>query len=185
MREILLEQPLTVGITGGALAALALVVWYQTRQKPILYAALGLVVLTIAAVSLSLQIETDRERIRSILTQTANNLETGDYEAVYAAIHPNAAENLLRAKRMLPTLKFEDARITTVKDISINHTTKPATAVAQFNIAAKIAAFGRVTQVRQFVKAYFMERDGKWLVRDIEYFEPTAGFRHTPLSNPQ
>ena len=79
-------------------------------------------------------------------------------------------------KQELPNYQFEEARVTTVKEISVNLETTPPTAIAEFNVAVSISNNGARIPVRRFVKVYFMKKDGKWMVRDYEHFDAAAGF---------
>lgn len=184
MLEFILEHPLMLALAGAAAVGLAVFIWLQTAHRAALQASIALGLLTIVLVVLSLQVETDREAIRRTLDEVADALERNDFEFVYSYMHPNAEAGVQRARGELPNYTFSEARVTRVKEIQVNHTTTPNTAIAEFNVFVKVGTQGQSFNVPRFVKIYFMKRGERWMVRDYEHFEPTAGFRNTPLTSP-
>ena len=184
MQALLLENPLVPLIVGLCVAAIAIVIWTQVDQRQIqrfsIATAIVTLLVTVLLVVISLQVETDREEIESTLHRVADALQRNDFETVYTYIHPNAAEGLQHAKAELPRFKFSDARVTRIKDIIVNYDTQPKTAIAEFNVVVDISFEQYSGRAPRFVRAYFMERDGRWLVRDYEHFEASAGFRNLP-----
>ena len=174
MRELLFEHPLMIVVGGIALAGLAIFLWVQTAKKEMLYGGIVLLVLTALLAAVSLQVVTDRERIIQILDEVAVALENNDYETVYAAIHPNSQEGVQRAKAELPNYTFKEARVTRVREISVNRDSTPPTAIAIFTVVVDVAANGQSYRVPRLVKIYFRERDGRWLVHDYEHTHPTG-----------
>jgi type II secretory pathway pseudopilin PulG len=186
VQALLLENPLVPLIVGLCVTAIAIVVWTQVDQRLVqrvsLATAIIALLVTVLLVTLSLQIETDREKIESTLHRVADALQRNDFETVYTYIHPNATEGIQRAKTELPRYKFSDARVTRIKDIIVNSDTQPRTAIAEFNVVVNVSFEQFSGRAPRFVHAYFMERDGKWLVRDYEHFEASAGFRSPPAN---
>lgn len=182
MSTLLLENPLLVGFLGAVLTMLAGFAWLQTGRRSILQATVGMLALTIVLVLINVNITSERERIEAILYTVADALGKNDLPAIYSAIHPTAAETVKQAKAELPKYKFSEARVTGIKDIQVNFTTKPATAIAEFNVFVAVTFQGNKFDVRRFVRVYFMQHEERWLVHDYEHFEPTAGFRE-PSSN--
>ena len=184
MQELLFEQPLIIGVGGCALVGMAVFFWLQSAHKAALFSAIGMGVVTLILVFVGIQIQTDRERIRVILDEVAGALKINDRERVYGYIHPNAVEGVQRARDELPRYEFSEARVTRVKEIVVNKSTSPHTAIAEFNVFVELSVQGQNFKVPRFVKVYFMQRDGEWLVRDYEHYEPTMGFKNTPLTSP-
>lgn len=179
MESYLYESPLVVGIAGCAMAIVAGLFWTQTGDKIALYSAIGLAAITVLLVGVNVQVQTDREKIRVIMDEVADAVRKNDHDKVFTYMHPNSIEGLRRAKAELPGFEFSQARITRVKSIDVNPDTTPPTAIAEFNVFVEVKMSGQNFKVPRFVRAYFMDRDGKWLVKDYEHFEPTAGFRNT------
>jgi hypothetical protein len=184
VQEFFFENPVTPGILGLLAVGIAAFVWTQTGHKAALYTILALAALTLVAVIINLQVVTDRERIRQIMNEVAAALRNNDSDTALSYIHPNAAGPLQRAKREFSRIKFEEARITGVKEIAVNPLTKPPTAIAEIYARVKATVGSYKGSTVRFVRVYFMQRDGRWLVQDYQHYEPTAGFRDTPLTQP-
>lgn len=180
MQEFFLEQPVLLAICGLLMAGVAFFAWMQTNHKAALYSTVGLAAATLILVILSIQIETSREQIEKILSQVAALVEKNDNKGVMAYVHPNAVAGVSRFETELPRYKFTQARITRVKDVTVNTDTVPETAIAEFNVFVIVVVDGQSFRVPRFVKVYFRKNNDRWMVNDFEHFEPTAGFRDTP-----
>ncbi len=180
MKEILLESPWLVGLSGLIVAVLAGLWWTQTGSKAALITAVALALITVALVAVSVQIQTDRERIEATLHDVAAALQRNDHAAVVSAIHPDAAVAVGRARTELANYDFTVARVTHIKSIVVDATRKPEKAVAEFNVRVELTTQGQKFTVPRFVKIYFTKLDSRWLVRDYEHYELTAGFRNEP-----
>ena len=123
MSELLFESPITVVVVGLMVTALAAIVWTQAEtqlaQKTAAYCAAGSLAVTASLLVISMQVETDKEKIRRTMYSVASALQHNDLEKVYSSIHPNAAEGVQRAKAELPRYQFRDARVTRVKQILV------------------------------------------------------------------
>ncbi|MEM7478934.1 MAG: hypothetical protein AAF483_28460 [Planctomycetota bacterium] len=188
MSEMFFENPVWIGAIGFGLAFLAGIAWTQVDelkiQKGLMYGALGIAVGTLLLVMLNIQVQTETELIRETLHDVAASLEKNDHRAIERAIHPNASEAVQSAKKNLKSFEFEDARVTRIKSIDINES-KPPTALAQINVVVDVNLKGTGKgRGARFVKVYFMKKDDRWLVQDFEQFEPTAGFRDSPVTTP-
>ena len=177
MFEYLLESPFSIGIVGGSCAVLAGFLWTQTGNKAAAVTAAMLALLTLGLVALSVTVETDRERITRMLNEVASALQRNDRSFVLSNIHPKAAATVQRAKTELPRYNFSEARVTRIKSITIDTTSQPETAIAEFNVIVALTFDGYSGKVPRFIKLYLAKHEGRWLVRDYEHAEPTAGFR--------
>jgi ketosteroid isomerase-like protein len=183
MSELLFESPITLGVTGLAFTLIALVTWIKGGFRAALYAAIALAVLTVVLLVVNLRVKTDREQIEQLLHDVAAAVERNDLPAVVSYIHPGAVQGLQRAKSEMPKYQFTSARITGIKSIQVHRDTHPPSAIAEFHVAVSLGTQGNhFDGIRRFVRAYFMERDGRWLVHNYEHFDVSAGFRNTPLS---
>ena len=180
MKELLLESPVIVGIGGLVLAVLAGLLWTQTGRKAALATAVVIALATIGLVAVGMQIQTDRETITETLHDVAAALQRNDYQAVFNVMHPSAAAAVARARAELPNYTFTVARVTHIKSIVVDASRKPETAIAEFNVRVELTTQGQKFIVPRFVKVYFSKQDDRWLVRDYEHHEPTAGFRDQP-----
>ena len=177
MIQLILESPVVIGIGGLCAAGLAGFLWTQSGNKAAGWIALVLLILTLGLIALSMQIETDQEKITHMLHDVASALQRNDREYVLSHIHPQAAATVQRAKSEMPHYNFREARVTRIKAITVDNSRKPETAVAEFNVVVALTFESFSGQVPRFVKLYLTKQDGRWLVRDYEHAEPTAGFR--------
>jgi len=184
MQELLLESPILLGLIGLVIVGSAVFIWTQTSEKVAIYVAAVSIVVTILLVLISTQIVTDRERIQTILDEVAGALPANDQETILGYIHPSATELLARVKTELPRYEFRRAKVTSIKSITVNTTTTPQTAIAEFNVVVQVGIGNESIRVPRFIKVYFMQRDGNWLVRDYEQFSFADGLRRTPSEPP-
>lgn len=181
MTQLLFESPILVGSIGLLLALVAIIVWTQVEdakaQKASLYSAIGLVLLTTLLVMLSIQVETDSERIRGTLHSAASSLEENDHPAVLAAIHPDASRAVRAAEAMLSRVTFSDARVTRIKSVEIEEGV-PRRAVAEIIVVVSmnLEGTGRVRTPR-FVKVFFTQQNDRWLVHNFEHYDVGVGLR--------
>ena len=178
MAELFLESPLSIGVIGVILVLVSALVWTNTGAKPAIYIAVAFLLLTIILVMVGINVQTHREKIETVLSEVAQAVEDNDLQKVLSYVHPEAADSLARAKSEFPNYKFTEARITGVKSINVDQRTSPMSAVAEFHVAVSVTGNGnQANGIRRFVRCYFLNRNGRWLVQNYEHFEPTAGFR--------
>jgi hypothetical protein len=175
--QFVLESPIIIGICGLCAAGLAGFFWTQSGHKAAVWIAIVLLILTLGLIALSVQIETDQEKITHMLHDVAGALQRNDRDYVLSHIHPNASATVQRAKSELPRYNFTEARVTRIKAITIDDLSKPVTAVAEFNVFVALAVDGYSGQAPRFVKIYLAKKDGRWLVRDYEHDDAISGFR--------
>lgn len=177
MASFFLESPIWLGMTGGVIVAIAAYVWSQTGAKSALFAAAGLLVLTILLVMINIQVDTERESVTKLLHEIAAHVEANEYEKVFSFMHEAAGSAVSRARSELENIEFTDARVTRIKDITVNNSTTPPTAIAEFNAVAKLSTRGFAGTVPRFLKVYFRRVDDRWLIYDYEHDAPQAGFQ--------
>lgn len=177
MQQLVFESPLWIGVCGLFVALGAGFLWTQTGSRTAWLATVGAVVLTVTLVVVAVRVETDREKIHRTINEVAKAVEANDLKRVTSFIHPNATEGAARAKQELPQYTFREARMTRLKSILVNRSSTPATAVAEFHAVVDLEINGQDARILRFVKAYFVEDQGRWLVRDYEHFDAGVGFR--------
>lgn len=178
MLELLFESPVSICLSGLFIAGLTAFCWTQFGNKSLLWSAIGLALTTVMLAMISVQVQTDRERLTDTLHAVASALQRNDRETIFAQIHPNATATVQRAKQELPNYRFSEARVTRIKSIVIDSRKKPETAVAEFNVrvTVQLRDMERGQPIPRFVKVYFAKQDGRWLVQDYEHADPRAGF---------
>lgn len=177
MEAFFFENPLWLGICGAFVTIVAAVLWVQTGARSAAVTAVVACILTILLVLVSLRVETDREKLIRTIHEVAEAVESNDLERVLTHVSPNATQGLLRARQELPQYTFREARMTRLKSIVINRNSTPPTAIAEFSVIVDVGADGHQTRLPRFVKAYFVENAGRWLVRDYEHFDAAEAFR--------
>ncbi len=179
MDSLLFEDPWIVGCIGALASGLAILVWTQIGARPALYTGLAAALVTVVAIVVNIQVETDSERIRHLLHEVARQLENNRREALLQSIHPNAVEVRRRAEAELPKYEFTLAKVTGIRAIEVNESSIPPTATAEFFVRVHLRYQGQEYRVLRFVRVYFMLRDGRWYVRDYEHFDPSVGMRRS------
>ncbi|GIW98821.1 MAG: hypothetical protein KatS3mg111_2154 [Pirellulaceae bacterium] len=179
MESLLFEDPWIIGLLGLLSGAGALLLWTQTMHRAALGTGVSLLMLTVVAVAINLVVRTDREQIRDRLREVAEALERNDHKTVLAAIHPAAVEVRRRAEAELPRYDFSFAKITGIRSIEVNERTDPKAAEAEFFVRVHLSSGGQVFRVARFIRLYLSHKDGRWLVRDYEHFDPSVGMRRT------
>ena len=181
----ILDNPYNPGLLAflGFFIGLAVfVAWIKTGKDQLLYALGAVVLIFVALIAYERTTISDREAIEATLRQLSRELEANNREAIYAAIHPAATEHLAQARSELPNYTFEECRITKIYDTKVDATSKPKTAVVEFNILAKgtFKSVGDVFPgtVPRFVRLTFeQDQTGKWMVKDYYHDSPEAAIR--------
>ena len=130
--NVILEQPVYVGIAGGLftllLAYLAIQCPPQHRKK--VFAAAGVVVvITVLLIILGSSVQTETEKVRRMLFQTARDVESNDVERMLRHIHPQAKDIRTRAANEMRQYKFDSIDIKPNLEITIDENQTPALAV--------------------------------------------------------
>lgn len=175
MSQFFFESPLLIGLIGCIVTGIAGLIWVNTMQRLALQIAGVSLATTVVLVLTNLNVVTDRERIEVMLYQVAEAIQNNDHAKVYQAIHPSATNTVLQAKVELPKWSFTEARVTGISSISVDRGSKPATAIAQFNVRVVVTLRGDKLDIPRFVKIYLEELNSQWLVKNYEHHEPTAG----------
>ncbi len=177
MEAFFFENPLWLGVCGALVTIVAAVLWMQSGARSAAVIALVAIVSTVLLVLVSLRVETDREKVVQTINQVADAVESNDLQRVLTYIAPSGAQGLRRARHELPQFTFREARMTRLKSVMVNRNNTPPTALAEFSVIVDVAANGQEARLPRFVKAYFVEVGGRWLVRDYEHFDAAAAFR--------
>ena len=174
MLDLLYESPVIVAMVGTALTGLLVFFWIQSAKRAVLVAAMLCGLLSVGMVVMSVNVVTDRERILLILDEVADALEENNHEVVFGYIHPNAVAAVQRARSELPAYAFSEARVTRVRELSVNKGTVPPTAMVEFTVVVNVALQGMQYRGPRLIRIYMMQSDGRWLVRDYQHTAPTA-----------
>jgi hypothetical protein len=165
------DSPALIGFLGFVIGLGVFVAWIKSGKKELLYLLAAVVLIFVALIVYERVTISDREAIEATLRHLAERLAANDHEEIFAAIHPSAPEHLDRAKSELPNYVFEECRITNIREIRVDASAKPKTAVAEFTVRAKgqikLAEGGEV--VRFIILNMELDKDGKWKVTNYEH----------------
>lgn len=173
MRDFVAEQPVLLCIGLGILAAVCLLAWLQTGQRPAGIAAVVLAALVPVGWFGSHAWVTDREQIRQTIDATAAAIESNDPPAAAAVIADPRYRDM--AMRELPRYTFEEARVTGERKIEVDDGSFPLTAEADLIIRVKLTGpgFGTVTVPRRLILD-FEKFDDVWMVTSYRHMPPVG-----------
>jgi hypothetical protein len=130
----LFEQSLLLVVLGTIAVVVLGFTWLQTGRRPLLYAALACVVLTVCGVLIGRWVVTDREAIDAVLRQMAREVERNDLDAVLQHVHSQSPQIRARASAEFPQYQFESVSIKSNLQITVDQAKNPPEAVAKFNV---------------------------------------------------
>ncbi len=102
-----LENPIWLGGGGLLLAGATFMGWVQTGHKAALWGAIVIAVLTIVGVVILMRIETEKEKIETMLHHMAHDLETNDFDRLienFSGLYARLLDNL--PKEAVSTTSF-------------------------------------------------------------------------------
>lgn len=176
MTEFLFETPYIVGFIGALLTGLSLFGWIQTGNKFAAYAGLGFLLLTVLVVLMNVYVVTDRETIRVVLSQTAQELEENRFEAIKKRIHPDHTQQVATAMTLLPRIKFDVATVTRVHSIEMSKLGNKPTARVRMNVYVEVQSDVMPAKVPRWVQVDLEKAGKEWLVVDFVHKEATFEF---------
>jgi ketosteroid isomerase-like protein len=165
------EGPWPILVTGAMVEAILIVALVRTGRLALLWAAVGVGVLTGGFLILERAIVTDNERIRETLDGVAAAVAANDLPAVLSYIGPDATKVRKLATESLGRIKVREARVNNDLVITITQQGGAPSALANFTgrIRADVRAeaMGHDTYVGRFSVGLVKQGD-KWLVVDFE-----------------
>lgn len=176
----LMEQPLTIAFFGVVLVAIFAGGLLQTGRRVLLFAALGVVVLTIGLLLLERSVITPREAVKATLHVIAHDLKRNDIEAVKGHISPGRPKIEKSAERALRLIEIENVDIKNNLKVEVVSERGMEIAEAKFNCVIsgrdKRGDFAAAQRIPQFFTVRFRrEDDGRWRVRSYEMADPREG----------
>lgn len=121
-------------------------------------------------------IETDREKISTLLDQIAVDLCNDDLDAIESHISPNAEETRNLAAAAMALARITKATVRNLR-ITFNDATSPPTAIASFSGnfrgETKGGYYGKMEFFQRMTFDVTLEKiDGRWYVTDEFTYEP-------------
>jgi hypothetical protein len=170
----LTENPLPIAVIGALLAAFAAIVFSARRNLGSLIALAGVAAATLLLLGVERLIVTDREHVETALGDLMAAIEANDVPGALAVIDPAAADMRADAQALMPAVKVDKARATSV-EVELPEQTQPLTATARFRgiLQGLHPQSGTpVAYVNQRVDVGWVKRDGRWLANGYTaYFD--------------
>jgi len=178
MQTLIAEQPLTMTILLGVIAAAALFGWLQSGKKEPLY--VGLVFLALIPVGwiVSVRWVTDREQIRGAIETTAEAVKRNDFDTAVLVIDPALRPLITSAKADLSRFQFTDARVNKLRSIDMIQGSDPPEAEVDLSVTVvasdQSGQFQNIRVLRRVILRFRRSDNGRWYVYDYNHM-PIAG----------
>ena len=169
MTSIFLEQPITIAVGGGILAIILFAFWFATQMNGILYAALGVTVLTVVLVLIERAIVTDFESVRDTIEEIALAAENNDAEQLYGYIHDKAPELKATVDRAIKTYQIDAVNVRSNLKLNFYENSDPRKVQAKFGVVLIGNQGGSQGRAPLAMTVTFLSDDGKWKVSAVDY----------------
>lgn len=182
MLEFVLEKPLWVGILGGILTVVAVQWWISSGRREAIQIAIGTLLLTLVLVGAGCLIETEQESLRTMLYQTADDLQNNRKLEVVNAIYSHPTEQVIAAKKYVEegTYTFDAASIKKLHSIEFSGPQSARRAIVKMNVFVEGRFDGYAAKVPRYVQVTLYRVGDRWLVYDFTHDQPLSGFKIDP-----
>jgi len=175
----LFEEPLYIIIVGAIAVLMLGFAWYQVQWRGLLYAILGVIVLTAAMLGIERAVVTDAERVKDTLHEIARAVERNDIHEVLQYAAAGAKEVRSQASAELPRYHVNEVDIKRNLEVTIDRSQSPPHAIVTFNVVVDGVeqSLHAKFHVPQFVKMIFVKQNEKWRVLSYEHWSPDYGMK--------
>lgn len=179
----LMEQPYVILLAGLVLVVILIGGLIQTGKRILLYAAIGVVMATLALLALERTTITPREEVRATLHMIAHELEQNNVDGVLEYISDGRPELKSDARQKMGLVEIAEVDIKRNLKIELVEARGLQIAEARFNSVIhfdRIKGFSDFSNAQQRIPRFFVVRfrqddDGRWRVRDYEMLDPRNG----------
>lgn len=173
----LFEDPWPVIWIAGAILALLSVGYHHSRNRGVLAAIFGVLVLAGTCFLIEQIVVTEREAVEQTLRDGATAVKRNDLEAVLAMIAPESTAMQQSVRTVLPQFEVTDAGIGGDLKVDIHRTGAEATATADFTgrISINSRASGEQLPHETYFRHFTVElrqEGGRWLMTDYKASDP-------------
>ena len=183
--NLLFENPWPFVATGALLTVILTSGLLRTGRIALLWAILGVLVLTIGLFSLERSVVTPAEEVEMTLHAIAAELEANNIEGVVGYIASSAPQLEKIARSRLRDVTIEAVKIKRNLRIDLSPGRAPNLATARFNVVIagvdKAGTLGR-RQGAWFFVVNFRKEQGGWRVESYEEMDPREGLRRAARS---
>ncbi len=173
---LLTEQPLRLALVCLAVIVAVGAVYVQTRRPAAAKALGGVVVMSLLLILVERLVETDVEAIHALLYEMADDIAHNDRKALLEHVSPSADDLRRSIEGVMPTLHFEEAKITTTPDVRVVSSADPPAATATFRarVSASTAMTPEATAI-PFVDVHLLKEATGWQVLNYTILATNPG----------
>jgi hypothetical protein len=176
--SLLLENPWPALAIGGLATCILIGGLVRTGRRGLLYAIIGIVLLTAVAVAVEQFVVTPSEEIAATLRQIARDIESNDPERVVQHVADQAAALRSEVRRLMPQIVIHEARVKRNLRVDFRSNPSEAAATARFNAVALVSDRNGLSPRRLspwFFIVEFRRENGRWKVLAYERRDPREG----------
>ncbi len=156
-------------ISCAVVAGVSLLLWSQAGQRGFLVAMAAALVVGVGCLLADWLVVTDREQIERLFPRLARAAETGDTEAIFAALDPSLSPLRSEAERALREFRPEEVRITRL-DVTLEGPAEARLARAEMLIHTRGDAGGVSGPLSALIDLTvdLRKEGGQFLITDFE-----------------
>jgi hypothetical protein len=151
----------------------------QTGKKILLFAAIGVILLTIGLLLLERAAITQREAVTATLHVIASDLERNNVDAILDHVSEGRPKLRADVKQKMGLVEIINVDIKRNLKVEVSNERGMDIAEAQFNAVIRLRPLrGLSDEIRpaaRFSTVRFKLEDGKWRIRDYEMSDPRRG----------
>jgi low affinity Fe/Cu permease len=173
----LFDTPIYIVLIGIVVGVFVGIAWSASGRKELLYALIGVAVLTVAMLIVERVVITDQEAIQATLAEIARDVQANDMKRVIGHIAIGSPSLVQKAQNEMPNYEFTECRVTKIHKTDLDASAEPRSAIVEFNVRfdGKFKQGGVEVHgpgVRWIRLQMVREEDGKWRVLDYRHEAP-------------
>jgi len=183
MLDLLFESSLTIGMIGTVIAVATFFAWMQTGLKQLLFACILVAVVTPILVAVGMMFDSEREILRRFVYETAEELESNQYQKVVSKIHPQASVEMQNIRDHLSEVRFLRVRVKSIQSAELTHHRTGVNARIAMYVYLEVEDNFQRAGTPAWAQLILEQVDGKWLMVDLAYREAEEDLlNENPLS---
>lgn len=171
MLEILVEKPLTIGLSGGLVFAILLMLALQSGRRGLLIASGVVFAVTCLLLLTERLIESPREQLRRTLGEIMAVINAHDLPALLEYVHSDGHSVRADAERYYSVYQIQQVRVTRIWDVVIIDSDD-----GQINFTVRVVGATRDASMTGdgfvYVQARFRKEGDRWKVITYRYDSP-------------
>ncbi|MCI0358400.1 MAG: hypothetical protein L0211_07955 [Planctomycetaceae bacterium] len=182
----LFDSPIYIVLIGIVLGVFVGIAWTASGRKELLYALIGVGVLTVIMLIAERVVVSDREAIQATLAEIARDVQANDVKRVVGHIAKGSPSIVQKVRSEMPNYDFTECRVTKIHKTDVDASAEPRSAIVEFNVRVD-GKFGQgVAEIRgpgvRWIRLQMVrEEDGKWRVLDYKHAPPDQFMMAEPL----